>query len=113
MNQITSETTFETAIIQSLVESDCYTEGDADGYSPELGMFKTEVLQFLQSTQAKQWDKLSAKYAFEEMFIDKLIDRMDQNQELFEKILEDQSFGELVKELMMKKVYARLNENIK
>lgn len=50
------------------------------------------------------------KYAFEAMFIDKLIERMDQNQEIFEKILENQSFGSLVKELMMKKVYARLNE---
>ena len=44
------------------------------------------------------------------MFIDKLIERMDQNQEIFEKILEDQSFGSLVKELMMKKMYARMNE---
>jgi len=44
------------------------------------------------------------------MFIDKLIERMDQNQEIFEKILEDQSFGSLVKELMMKKVYVRMNE---
>jgi len=35
---------------------------------------------------------------------------MDQNQEIFEKILENQSFGELVKELMMKKVYEKLNE---
>jgi len=43
------------------------------------------------------------KYAFEEMFVNKLIDRMDQNQEIFEKILEDQSFGELVKGMMMKK----------
>ena len=51
------------------------------------------------------------KYAFDEMFIDKLIQRMDQNQEIFEKTLENQSFGELVKELMMKKVYARLNED--
>ncbi len=50
------------------------------------------------------------KYPFEAMFIDKLIERMDQNQEIFEKILENQSFGGLVKELMMKKVYARLNE---
>lgn len=47
------------------------------------------------------------------MFIDKLIERMDQNQEIFEKILEDQSFSGFVKELMMKKVYARLNENAK
>jgi type I restriction enzyme R subunit len=35
---------------------------------------------------------------------------MDQNQEIFEKILEDKAFGGLVKELMMKKVYRRMNE---
>ena len=50
------------------------------------------------------------KYAFEDLFIEKLIDRMDQNQEIFEKILEDKVFGDLVKELMMKKVYKRMNE---
>ncbi len=72
-------------------------------------MIKDETLQ----TQAKVNKLDTFKYAFEEMFIDKLIERMDQNQEIFEKILEDQSFGGLVKELMMKKVYARLNENAK
>jgi len=61
-------------------------------------------------TQAKVNKLDTFKYAFEELFIDKLIERMDQNQEIFEKILENQSFGGLVKELMMKKVYARLNE---
>lgn len=61
-------------------------------------------------TQAKVNKLDTFKYAFEEMFIDKLIDRMDQNQEIFEKILEDQSFGNLVKELMMKKIYSKLNE---
>jgi type I restriction enzyme R subunit len=60
--------------------------------------------------QAKVNQLDTFKYAFEELFIDKLIERMDQNQEIFEKILENQSFGGLVKELMMKKVYARLNE---
>ncbi len=35
---------------------------------------------------------------------------MDQNQEISEKILEDQSFRGLKKELMMEKVYARKNE---
>lgn len=59
--------------------------------------------------QAKVNQLDTFKYAFEAMFIDKLIERMDQNQEIFEKILENQSFGGLVKELMMKKVYARLN----
>ncbi|QPK62934.1 type I restriction endonuclease subunit R [Methylomonas sp. LL1] len=60
--------------------------------------------------QAKVNQLDTFKYAFEAMFIDKLIERMDQNQEIFEKILENQSFGSLVKELMMKKVYARMNE---
>ncbi len=50
------------------------------------------------------------KYAFDDKFIEKLIGRMDQNQDIFEKILEDKAFGSLVKELMMKKVYKRLNE---
>ena len=75
----------------------------------EAELIKDETLQ----TQAKVNKLDTFKYAFEEMFIDKLIERMDQNQEIFEKILEDQSFGGLVKELMMKKVYARLNENAK
>jgi type I restriction enzyme R subunit len=35
---------------------------------------------------------------------------MDQNQEIFEKILEDKMFGDLVKELMMRKIYKKLNE---
>ena len=61
-------------------------------------------------TQAKVNKLDTFKYAFEEMFVDKLIDRMDQNQEIFERILEDQSFGALVKEIMMKKVYAKFNE---
>lgn len=50
------------------------------------------------------------KYVFDDKFIEKLIGRMDQNQDIFEKILEDKAFGSLVKELMMKKVYKRLNE---
>ncbi len=73
----------------------------------EAELLEDEKLQ----TQAKVNKIDTFKYAFEEMFIDKLIERMDQNQEIFEKILENQSFGGLVKELMMKKVYARLNES--
>jgi len=49
------------------------------------------------------------KYAFEDLFIEKLIGRMDQNKDIFEKILEDKVFGDLVKEFMMKKVYKRMN----
>ena len=49
---ITSENTFETAIVESLVSSGGYVEGEAGAYNPELGMFKAEVLQFLQTTQS-------------------------------------------------------------
>ncbi len=73
----------------------------------EAELVENETLK----TQAKVNKLDTFKYAFEEMFIDKLIERMDQNQEIFEKILENQSFGSLVKELMMKNVYAKLNDS--
>lgn len=49
------------------------------------------------------------KLAFDDKFIDKLVGRMDQNQGIFEKIVENEQFGDLVKELMMKKIYKQLN----
>lgn len=57
---ITSENTFETALVQSLKEQGGYTEGNAPDYSPELGMFKYEVIKFLQESQPKRWEKISA-----------------------------------------------------
>jgi type I restriction enzyme R subunit len=57
---ITTEKTFETALVQSLVEQGGYTEGNAPDYSPELGMFKYEVIKFLQESQPKRWEKISA-----------------------------------------------------
>lgn len=72
----------------------------------EAELMEDETLQ----TQAKVNKIDTFKYAFEDLFITKLIDRMDQNQEIFEKILEDKVFGDLVKELMMKKIYKKMNE---
>ena len=57
---ITTENTFETALVQSLVEHGGYTQGNAPDYSPELGMFKYEVIRFLQESQPKRWDKIVA-----------------------------------------------------
>ena len=59
MSGITTEETFETAIVQSLVENGGYTEGNATDYSPELGMFKSEVLAFLQNSQPERWQRIS------------------------------------------------------
>lgn len=67
-----------------------------------------EVLQ----TQARVNKIDTFKFAFDDKFVDTLIGRMDQNQEIFEKILEDKVFGDLVKKLMMKKIYRRMNELI-
>lgn len=72
----------------------------------EAELMEDETLQ----TQARVNKIDTFKFAFNDKFIDKLIGRMDQNQEIFEKILEDKVFGDLVKELMMKKIYKKLNE---
>ena len=79
MSGITSENAFETAIVQSLVESGGYTQGKADGYSPELGMFKAEVLRFLRETQPIQWEKLGAIHGddLENRIIQRLYKEMD------------------------------------
>lgn len=76
---ITSENAFETAIIESLLQTGGYTEGNADGYSPELGMFKAEVLSFLRDSQPKQWDKLAAIHGndIENRLIQRLYKEMD------------------------------------
>lgn len=72
----------------------------------EAELMEDEKLQ----KQAKANKMDTFKYAFEDMFMTKLIGRMDQNQDIFEKILEDKMFGDLVKELMMKKIYRKFND---
>ncbi|MDO9154643.1 MAG: DEAD/DEAH box helicase family protein [Paludibacter sp.] len=59
MSKITTENTFETAIVQSLIDNGGYSAGNSPDYSPELGLFKYEVLHFLQETQAENWQKIS------------------------------------------------------
>ena len=74
----------------------------------ETELVQDEVLK----TQARVNKIDTFKYAFEDLFFSKLVNRMDQNQEIFEKILEDKAFGGLVKEWMLKKVYSKLNEEV-
>jgi type I restriction enzyme R subunit len=50
------------------------------------------------------------KYAFEEVFINKLIERMDSNQEIFDKIMENTEFKNDVKNWLTKKIYQRFND---
>jgi len=62
------------------------------------------------SIQAKNNSLDNFKYGFEDVFIAKLVDRMDQNQEIFNKIMDDKTFAGVVKDYLLKKVYGRLNQ---
>jgi type I restriction enzyme R subunit len=42
--------------------------------------------------------------------MDALISRMEQNQDIFGKMMDDKEFGGLVKGYMLKKVYERLSK---
>ncbi len=50
------------------------------------------------------------KYGFEEVFVNTLIKRMDQNQELFTKMMDDDEFAGVVKKILLDKVYTRLRD---
>ena len=62
------------------------------------------------SEQAKNNSIGNFKFGFEDMFQNKLIERMDSNLDIFTKIMDDTTFGDVVKEWMLYKVYNRLNE---
>lgn len=49
------------------------------------------------------------RFAFDDVFIDKVLDRQDASQDFFGKILEDAAFKKLVGDFLMEKVYGRFN----
>ena len=58
MTSIHTESTFESAIIQSLVEHGGYIETNAADFSRELALDQREVISFLKDTQPVRWGKL-------------------------------------------------------
>ena len=50
------------------------------------------------------------KYAFEKAFISKVIDRMDQNQAFFAKVLDDEEFKGALMDYMLVETYQKLNQ---
>ena len=62
-------------------------------------------------TQAKTNTMDNFKYGFEEVFVDKMVERMDQNQDIFNKIMDDKAFAAVVKDYLLKKVYGRLTKD--
>jgi type I restriction enzyme R subunit len=51
------------------------------------------------------------KYGFDDVFMDKLVERMDQNHDIFNKITDDKAFGAVVKDYLLKRVYERLKQS--
>lgn len=72
----------------------------------EQALFENEELKM----RAKNNPIENFKYAFEEIFIQTLIDRMDSNQEIFDKIMVDNEFKNDVKGWLIKKIYDRFKE---
>src|SRR4030042_2133621 len=79
MNSVTTENTFESAIIQSLVEQGGYMETTAPDFSRELALDKKQVIAFLKDTQSKQWEKLQAIHGadIENRIIQRLFKELD------------------------------------
>jgi len=84
---------------------------DADKYffsQIESALVQDESL----SQQAKSNSIQNFKYGFEDIFLTKLIERMDLNQDIFAKIIDDKEFGEAVRNWMLRKVYNRLTQEV-
>jgi type I restriction enzyme R subunit len=64
-----------------------------------------EILQ----VQAKVNSLDNFRFPFEESYNDKIIERMDQNQEIFNRLMEGGDFASVVLNTIMKEVYRRLN----
>lgn len=60
--------------------------------------------------QARNNSMENFKYGFDDVFMDKLVERMDQNQDIFNKITDDKAFADVVRNYLIKKVYDRLNK---
>lgn len=76
---ILSESSFETAIVAGLTENGGYEQGQAADYDPETGLFKNEVLAFLQSTQPTAWKRITSVHGpdTENRVIQRLCQEMD------------------------------------
>jgi type I restriction enzyme, R subunit len=87
-----------------------FTEADKYFFSQiEEALILDEAL----SQQAKSNSIQNFKYGFEDVFLTKLIERMDLNQDIFTKIIDDKEFGEAVRNWMLRKVYNRLTQEAK
>ncbi|MDD3687224.1 MAG: type I restriction endonuclease subunit R, partial [Bacteroidales bacterium] len=62
------------------------------------------------SEQAKTNSIENFKFGFDDIFMDKLIGRMEQNQDIFTKMMDDKDFGGLVRDYLLRRVYEQLSK---
>lgn len=62
---IHTELIFEEAIETSLLEDGGYVKGRSEDFDAELGVFPKYVLEFLQTSQPKEWEKITSVYKAE------------------------------------------------
>ncbi len=77
-SSIHTEATFETAIVSHLTENGWFLGNDSD-FSKDLAFDKKAVIEFIQSTQPKEWDKLKSLYNkdIENRFVQRLYKELD------------------------------------
>ena len=63
------------------------------------------------SKQAKTNSIDNFKYPFDDVFIGKVIERMEQNQEITDKIMNEDQFSDAVRDYLVKRVYNRLQKS--
>jgi type I restriction enzyme, R subunit len=72
-------------------------------------IYEALIADNILEVQAKSNTIDNFKFGFEDKFIDTTISRMDQNQDIFTKMMNDKDFGAIVKEYMLKKVFNKFN----
>src|ERR1700739_3715000 len=75
---IHTEATFESAIVEHLC-SNGWQQGNAAEFSKDLALDKKSVLNFIQATQSKEWEKLTQYYKdeTESKFVQRLFKELD------------------------------------
>ena len=74
----------------------------------EEEMIQDETL----AKQAQSNTKENFKYGFEDKFMDVVIERMEQNQELFTKLMDDEKMASLVKSMLLDRVFKRFRDQL-
>ena len=78
MSSIYTESTFESAIIENLTNNGWF-EGNSNDFSSEMALGKKAILDFVQTSQPKEWESLKSYYKeeTEKKFIQRLFKELD------------------------------------